>query len=81
MYSYCPTRHETTRVSKAEMTAFSEATAYFVRGFLAGSQPPPPVDEEGLLVQDQISVDAWRAAVKEYRETGIWRRHRSDSAD
>jgi hypothetical protein len=65
----------TTRVSKGEMTAFSQATAYFVRGFLAGSQPRPPVDEDGLLVQDQAVVEAWRAAVKEYRETGVWRPH------
>jgi hypothetical protein len=81
MYFYCPTRQETTRVFKGEMTAFSEATAYFVRGLLAGSQPPPPVEKEGLLVQDQAVIEAWRSAVKEYRETGIWRCHRSDSAD
>src|SRR5215467_14722015 len=73
MYFYCPTRQETTRVSKREMTAFSQATAYFVRGFLAGSQPPPPVDEDGLLVSDQTVVEAWRTAAAEYRETGVSR--------
>jgi hypothetical protein len=78
MYAYCPRTHETTRVSKGEMTAFSEAAGYFVRGFLAGSQPPPPLDEEGMLVQDQAAVAAWRRAVEDYRATGIWRSHRPE---
>jgi hypothetical protein len=73
MYFYCPTLRVTTRVSKSEMIASSRATAYFVRGFLAGSQPPPPVDEDGLLVSDQAVVEAWQAAVKRYRDTGMWR--------
>jgi hypothetical protein len=76
MSAYCPTRQDTTRVSKVELTVFSGATAYFVRGFLAGSQLPPPVDKEGLLVQDQAVVEEWRTAAKVYRETGAWPRHR-----
>ncbi|XVU21624.1 hypothetical protein ACQPZJ_30680 [Actinoplanes sp. CA-054009] len=42
MYAYCAERGIRTRVSKAEIGACSEQTRYFIRGFLSGSEPPPP---------------------------------------
>jgi hypothetical protein len=73
MYAYCPTKGTVTRVSKSDIIACSDATTYFVRGFLAGTQPAPPVDDEGMLSQDPSAVDAWRAAARAYRESGVWR--------
>lgn len=74
MYFYCPLDDVTTRVSKSEITDCSEQARYFVRGFLAGSELGPPVDEEGVLVEDEDAVSAWRAATVIWRETGTWPR-------
>ena len=70
--AYCPVKRVETRVSKSEITALSDEAAYFVRGFLSGSEPPPPLDEEGLLTADQALIDQWKAAVRVWRETGEW---------
>jgi hypothetical protein len=74
MYFYCPLRDLTTRVSKSEMTVCSEEAGYFVRGFLAGSEPGPPVDEDGILLDDDAAVEAWRGATIVWRRTGGWPR-------
>jgi hypothetical protein len=43
-----------------------------VRGFLSGSEPLPPTDEDGLLVADQAQIRQWKAAIRVWRETGEW---------
>jgi len=73
MYAYCPRQQDSTRISKSDILACSDAATYFVRGFLAGSQPSPPLDAEGMLSEDQDAIDSWRASIKAYRETGVWR--------
>lgn len=56
LYAYCPVKRIKTRASKYEITASSDEAAYFVRGFLSGTEPPPPVDEEGMLVEGQTRL-------------------------
>lgn len=72
MYAYCPGKKIVTRVSKGEVRACSDEARYFIRGFLAGSEPGPPVDGEGLLTDDAAAVDGWRAATERWRRTGEW---------
>jgi hypothetical protein len=72
LYAYCPVKRTETRISKTDVTALSDEAAYFVRGFLSGSEPLPPTDEEGLLVEDQALIRQWKAAIRAWRETGKW---------
>jgi hypothetical protein len=72
IYAYCPIKRTVTRVSKHEITASSDEAVYFVRGFLSGSEPAPPLSEEGVLVEDQAAVEQWQQAVETWRETGRW---------
>ena len=44
-------------------------TRYFIAGFLAGSEPGYPVDEQGDAEDDLI---AWRSATGRFRRTGSW---------
>ena len=68
----CPVKQIVTRISKYEITASSAEADYSLRGYLSGSEPAPPTDEEGLLVEDQAEVDAWLRRVKVWRQTGEW---------
>jgi hypothetical protein len=72
IYAYCPMKKTVTRVSKHDITASSDEAVYFVRGFLSGSEPPPPLDEEGMLVEDQAAIDRWQHAIDTWRATGRW---------
>jgi hypothetical protein len=74
IYAYCPVKQIVTRVSKYEVTASSDEAGYFVRGYLSGSEPPPPTDAEGMLVEDQAEKDRWLRAVEIWRQTGEWSR-------
>ena len=74
LYAYRPVKRDTTRVSKSELTAMSTESRYFIRGYLSGSEPPPPLDDDGQ--RDLVAWDSWERAVRMYHETGIWRRGR-----
>lgn len=72
MYFYCPLDNVATRVSKSQIRDSSDESKYFIRGFLAGSEPGPPVDDEGIMVPDESAVAAWRKATMIWRATGTW---------
>jgi hypothetical protein len=72
IYAWCPARQIVTRVSKYELSVWSDEAGYFMRGYLSGSEPRPPTDEEGMLVEDQAEVDRWLRAVEIWRATGEW---------
>ena len=46
-YAFCPVEQIVTRISKYEITASSADAERFLRGYLSGSEPAPPTDEEG----------------------------------
>lgn len=70
MSAWCPTKQVSYRVSLSEMGEMSEATRYFVRGYLSGSAPDWPKDDEGVV--DPGDLTAWRSAVGRYLDTGTW---------
>jgi len=70
IYAYCPVKQIVTRVSKSDVVAASAEAHAFVRGFLAGSEPGPPVDHDGMMIDDDSRVAAWRAATLQWRRSG-----------
>jgi hypothetical protein len=73
MYAYCVHEGIYTRVSLGEMASCSEQARYFVRGYLSGSEPPPPQEDDGRpLADDDPRWRAWCAATERFRETGEW---------
>ena len=60
-------------VSKSAIEDCSVEAAYWTQGFLAGNEPDAPVDEEGdYLPEDHPQYERWRAAIKQFPDTGIW---------
>lgn len=70
MAAWCPHDGVGYHVSLAEMGTMSEQTRYFVAGFLAGSAPGYPTDDDGDT--DDADLAAWRAATARFRRTGSW---------
>lgn len=73
MWAYCPAKGIYTRVSKGELEHCSREAEYFMRGYLSGNEPGPPISEdEDLLPEEDPRMIRWRIAVELFRETGYW---------
>lgn len=74
MGAYCEAHDRTFAVSKAEIERCSPEAGYWVRGFLSGNEPAPPLDPDGYEIDDLDDPrwQRWRAAVEEFRRSGAW---------
>jgi len=74
MRAWCPLKQVAYNVSKDDIVTSSEATRYWVRGFLVGNTPEPPRDAGGdWLPPDDPGEQHWQAAAKLFQVTGIWK--------
>ena len=62
--AWCPEKSKTFFVSKAEMETTSELTDVWVRGFLSGSEPPPP--------EEPKARSEWERRVEIFHADGYW---------
>jgi hypothetical protein len=73
MEAWCPNKKVDLCASKSEMTDCSIEARYWIQGFLSGNEPDAPVDELGdYLPDDYPKREKWRAAVRQFPETGLW---------
>lgn len=70
MSAWCPRNQVGYSVSANEITEMADATRHFIAGFLAGTQPGPPIDEDGAT--DEADLAAWWSATARFRRTGGW---------
>lgn len=71
--AWCTTKNQRFRVSKSEIAECSRETTYYLKGFLAGQEPGPPVSADGdVLPPDDPEQHAWIDAADLFLETGIW---------
>jgi hypothetical protein len=72
MYAFDPHEFQSFCVSKNEIVDLSRESEYFIVGFLAGNEPPPPSDENGPLIQDDPRMQRYREVSAQFREDGFW---------
>ncbi len=73
MAAWCQDQQAEFSVSLSEMTYVSLGASIWIKGFLSGSEPPPPA-------AGGVSAEAaWEMARQEYRSTGEWRGGRHTS--
>lgn len=71
--AWCPRKMMSYCVSKSEIAECSTETAYFVKGFLSGSEPRAPVDEAGdRMPPSDLEYRAWARATQLFQQTGTW---------
>ncbi len=68
--AWCPTNEVGYNVSLSELDDMAVATRYFIKGFLAGNEPAPPIADDGS--EDRDDMTAWRSAVARFNRTGRW---------
>lgn len=68
--AWCPHEEYGFSVSLAEIEEMSTEARYFITGYLAGSEPGPPIDGAGMSTDADWT--AWRAATARFRRTGYW---------
>jgi len=60
-------------VSKNEIETCSIEASYWIKGFICGNEPDPPLSEKGYdLEDDDPRMIQWREAIKLFAETGFW---------
>jgi hypothetical protein len=75
MSVYCPTHRLSLSASLGDFSKMSDESRYWIKGFLVGNTPPPPLDAEGDPFPEESAVDkAWRAKAVEFQKTGRWKR-------
>ena len=73
MLAWCPLKEKSFYVSKTEMDDLSEEAQYWIKGFLSGNEPEPPVDDVGdMLAFDTPQYQFWLKATELFTETGYW---------
>jgi hypothetical protein len=70
MSAWCPHQQVGYNVSLAELAEMSSEARYFVKGFLSGTEPSYPADDEGETKPEDM--EAWSAATARFRRTGSW---------
>jgi hypothetical protein len=71
--AWCPSKRIGFCVSKSEIAECSRETSYYLKGFLAGQEPAPPVSDEGdPLPPDDPEDRAWARAAELFQRTGSW---------
>lgn len=59
-------------ISLDEILDSSMEARYFARGFIAGSEPGPPLNSDGFETDDENEYARWNEARAEYLITGYW---------
>lgn len=70
MKAWCPQKRVSYNVSLGEIREMSLESRYFIRGFLSGSEPHWPSNENGNV--DDMDLAAWVSATRRFRQTGSW---------
>lgn len=65
MAAWCQDQQAEIAVSLSGMTYISLGASFWIKGFLSGSEPPPPAGAPATEA-------AWEASRREYRSTGEW---------
>lgn len=71
--AYCPQKNVIFNVSLNEIINMSQESKYWIKGFLSGNEPAPPVDEEGdLLPPSDEEYINWERSIELFHKTGYW---------
>jgi len=54
------------------MGEMAESTEIWVKGFLTGCEPDPPIDQDGQTDFSNPTYKVWEQTVELFRHTGYW---------
>lgn len=72
LWGWCPKENCSFFLNKNDIEDMPEISAYWLKGFLAGNEPPPPVDEDGQSEFSGPAYEQWQEKIKQFHESGVW---------
>ena len=71
MLAWCLKENRSFFISKPDIGERSEFADYWIKGFLSGNQPEPPLDENGTAFGSK-EYEEWQKKIEEFEKTGRW---------
>jgi hypothetical protein len=75
IHGYCETKKAHFNISKNEIIEMSPESEYWIKGFLRGNEPAPPIQEDSESVDSYYSSPRyleWMELLKKFNDTGFW---------
>ena len=72
MMGWCTEKKKSFYFSLGEISEMSEETKYWIKGFLVGSEPNPPIGEDGRVEYGSVGYEHWLHSTILFKETGYW---------
>ena len=69
---YCTEKNKSFFFSLNEVSELSNESAYWIKGFLTGSEPDPPTGDDGHVHFDGSEYNHWLQSTYIFRTTGYW---------
>jgi hypothetical protein len=73
MLGWCVIKNRSFFFSKSSIGECSPETAAWVEGFLAGNEPPPPLNDDGDMDFESAHYKEWLAQMETFRNSGTLR--------
>ncbi|WP_053367952.1 hypothetical protein [Bacillus sp. FJAT-27245] len=71
--AYCLQKDVLFNVSFGEIVNMPQETKYWIKGYLSGNEPSPPVDEDGdVYPPEHEEFIRWQESIDLFHETGYW---------
>ncbi|WP_155985702.1 hypothetical protein [Paenibacillus gorillae] len=71
--AYCSEKDVFFNVSLSEINEMSLQTKYWIKGYLSGNEPSPPVDEEGdVFPPAHVANIHYENSISLFHKTGSW---------
>jgi hypothetical protein len=72
--AWCPLKKRSTNCSLSDVKDASKEARYWLKGFLAGNEPPPPRGESGYSLEaSSPEFKDWEKRARRFQKTGVWR--------
>jgi hypothetical protein len=69
---WCPNKEVSFFMSKNEIQKCSKEAEYWIKGFLTGNEPEPPVGDDEMPDFESKEYSEWKDHIKEFHSKGIW---------
>lgn len=69
---YCPTDNKYFNFSISDVTGMSVESKFWLKGYLAGNEPDPPLEEDDDVAYASEEHEIWLKEIELFHKTGSW---------
>ena len=72
IWMWCPHKEVSFFMSKGDVLACSREAEYWLKGFLSGNEPGPPLGEDQMPSFDSPEYSQWQERIEDFHARGVW---------